>query len=40
MRWKKPDEDLTYDPNELDRRIVARDQIRTIVTAYPIRRRT
>ena len=33
-RWEKPDEDFTYDPNELDRRVVARDQIRTIVRTF------
>ena len=27
-RWERSDEDLTYDANELDRRVVARDQIR------------
>jgi len=34
MRWEAPDEDLRYDPNELDRRVVARDQIRTIVRTF------
>ncbi len=34
LRWETPDEDLTYDPNELDRRVVARDQIRTIVRTF------
>lgn len=34
MRWEAPDEDLTYDPNELDRRVVARDQIRTIIRTF------
>jgi type I restriction enzyme R subunit len=34
MRWEAPDEDLSYDPNDLDRRVVARDQIRTIVRAF------
>ena len=33
-RWETPDEDLTYDPNELDRRVVARDQIRTIIRTF------
>ncbi len=33
-RWETPDEDLTYDPNELDRRVVAKDQIRTIIRAF------
>lgn len=31
LRWETPDEPLTYDPDELDRRVVAKDQIRTIV---------
>ena len=34
LRWETPDEDLTYDPNELDRRVVARDQIGTIVRTF------
>jgi type I restriction enzyme R subunit len=34
MRWERPDEDLTYDPNELDRRVVAPDQIRTIIRTF------
>jgi type I restriction enzyme, R subunit len=34
LRWEKQDEDLTYDPNELDRRVVAKDQIRTIIRAF------
>ncbi len=34
LRWETPDEDLTYDPNELDRRVVARDQIRTIIRTF------
>jgi type I restriction enzyme, R subunit len=34
LRWETPDEDLSYDPNELDRRVVARDQIRTIVRTF------
>jgi len=34
LRWEAPDEDLTYDPNELDRRVVARDQIRTIIRTF------
>jgi type I restriction enzyme R subunit len=33
-RWETPDEDLTYDPNELDRKVVAKDQIRTIVRTF------
>lgn len=34
LRWETPDEDLSYDPNELDRRVVARDQIRTIIHTF------
>lgn len=34
LRWETPDEDLSYDPNELDRRVVAKDQIRTIVRTF------
>ena len=33
-RWERPDEDITYDAAELDRRVVARDQIRTIVRTF------
>ncbi len=33
-RWERPDEDLSYDPNELDRRVVSKDQIRTVVRAF------
>ena len=31
---RAPDEDITYDPNELDRRVVAKDQIRTVVRTF------
>jgi type I restriction enzyme R subunit len=34
LRWEKPDEDITYNPDELDRRVVAPDQIRVIVRAF------
>jgi type I restriction enzyme R subunit len=34
MRWEKPDEDLTYDAEELDHRVVAKDQIRTIIRTF------
>jgi type I restriction enzyme R subunit len=34
LRWESPDEDLSYDPNELDRRVVAKDQIRTIIRTF------
>ena len=33
-RWEQPDEDITYDATELDRRVVAQDQIRTIVRTF------
>jgi type I restriction enzyme R subunit len=34
LRWESPDEDVSYDPNELDRRVVAKDQIRTIIRTF------
>ena len=34
LRWEQPDEDLTYTASELDRAVVARDQIRTIVRTF------
>jgi len=34
LRWERPDEDVTYDPNDLDRRVVAKDQIRMIVRTF------
>jgi type I restriction enzyme R subunit len=34
MRWETPDEDLVYDQDELDRRVVAKDQIRTIIRTF------
>jgi type I restriction enzyme R subunit len=34
LRWDKPDEDIVYGSEELDRRVVAPDQIRTIVRAF------
>ena len=33
-RWERPDEDITYDAAELDRGVVARDQIRTVVRTF------
>ena len=33
-RWERPDEDITYAAAELDRRVVARDQIRTVVRTF------
>ena len=34
VRWEKPDEDITYGGEDLDRRVVAKDQIRTIVRTF------
>ena len=34
QRWERPDEDITYDAKELDRRVVAKDQICTIVRTF------
>lgn len=33
-RWETPDEELSYDPSELDRGVVAKDQIRTIIRTF------
>jgi type I restriction enzyme R subunit len=34
VRWETLDDDLAYDPNQLDRNVVAKDQIRTIVRTF------
>jgi type I restriction enzyme R subunit len=34
VRWEQLDQDLTYEANELDRSVVARDQIRTIIRTF------
>jgi type I restriction enzyme R subunit len=34
LRWEQPDEDVSYAAQELDRRVVARDQIRTIIRTF------
>ncbi|MBM4421752.1 MAG: DEAD/DEAH box helicase, partial [Chloroflexi bacterium] len=34
MRWETADEPLQYDPGDLDRKVVARDQIRTVIRAF------
>ena len=34
VRWEKLDEDFAYDPNQLDKDVVAIDQIRTIVRTF------
>jgi type I restriction enzyme R subunit len=33
-RWEQLDEDLTYAPNQLDRDVVAEDQIRTVIRTF------
>ena len=33
-RWEELDEDFEYDPNQLDRDVVAKDQIRTIIRSF------
>ena len=33
-RWEKLDDDFEYDPNKLDRDVVAPDQIRTIIQTF------
>lgn len=34
MRWQAPDEPITYAGNDLDRSVVAKDQIRTVVRTF------
>ena len=34
VRWERLDEDLAYDPDQLDRAVVTPDQIRTVVRTY------
>lgn len=34
VRWEKPDEDFAYDADALDRRVVAKDQIRTVLETF------
>jgi type I restriction enzyme R subunit len=34
LRWETPDDDFSYDPSELDRRVVAKDQIRTLIRTF------
>ena len=34
VRWEQLEEDLTYTPNQLDRDVVAQDQIRTIIRTF------
>jgi len=34
MRWERPDEDVVYGSTELDKRVVAKDQIRLIIRTF------
>jgi len=34
VRWEKADEDIRYNADELDRRVVSKDQIRTILSTF------
>ena len=34
LRWEKPDEDITYGANDLDRSVVAKDQIRLVIKTF------
>ena len=34
VRWQELENDLTYTPNQLDRAVVAEDQIRTVIRAF------
>ena len=34
IRWEQPDEDIAYGPRELDRSVVAPDQIRTVARTF------
>jgi type I restriction enzyme R subunit len=34
VRWEQPDEDVTYEPKDLDRNVVSRNQIRLIVRTF------
>ncbi|MEN6368648.1 MAG: DEAD/DEAH box helicase family protein [Thermotogota bacterium] len=34
VRWERPDEPLTYSANDLDRAVVAEDQLRTIIRTF------
>lgn len=34
MRWQRPDEDISYGANQLDRDVVAKDQIRLIIRTF------
>ena len=34
VRWSAPDEDVVYGAHELDRRVVAKDQIRTLIRTF------
>jgi len=40
VRWERPDEDIHYDAKDLDRSVVAEDQIRTIIRTFRDKVRT
>ncbi len=40
VRWRKPDESIAYGPNDLDRSVVAKDQIRLILKTFKEKVRT
>jgi len=40
VRWEQPDEDVSYTAGELDRNVVAKDQIRTIIRTFMEKVRT
>lgn len=40
VRWQTPDEPITYEGKDLDRAVVAKDQIRTIIQTYKEKLRT
>ncbi len=39
-RWETPDDDVSYEARELDRRVVSKDQIRTIIRTFREKVRT
>ena len=34
VRWEQLDQDLEYTPHQLDRQVVAKDQIRTVIKTF------
>ncbi len=37
LRWEQLEEDLTFGPNQLDRDVVAEDQIRTVIQTFKVK---